>query len=216
MTRPCHICILPFVAKKWWQRKLHVCCSSSLASTQTDRQGLIPSKGKGLAFDPLQKPKGKQAHTHAPPATATATAKAAGAFGGFGGGFGAIPPDIADQDDISAGFQRMMAELAQGAHTTACVQCTLLISTAISCWLGCPRFTSISHNLICILYLSASTSLTACGKQGLRQCTAASQPDSALITSHACHGTRAKIMPPCFPPRNFQCLQRHQPGCCTV
>lgn len=84
--------------------------SSSLAPAQTDRQGLVPSKGKGLAFDPLQKPKGKRAHTHAP---APATAAAAKAFGGFGGGFGAIPPDIADQDDISAGFQRMMAELAQ-------------------------------------------------------------------------------------------------------
>ena len=104
-------------------RKLHVCCSSSLAPAQTDRQGLVPSKGKGLAFDPLQKPKGKRAHTHAP---APATAAAAKAFGGFGGGFGAIPPDIADQDDISAGFQRMMAELAQGAHTTARVHLTLL------------------------------------------------------------------------------------------
>ncbi|KAL0027343.1 hypothetical protein WJX79_002388 [Trebouxia sp. C0005] len=84
--------------------------SSSLAPAQTDRQGLVPSKGKGLAFDPLQKPKGKRSHTHAP---APAAAAAAGAFGGFGGGFGAIPPDIADQDDLSAGFQRMMAELAQ-------------------------------------------------------------------------------------------------------
>ncbi|DBB18287.1 TPA: Natural resistance-associated macrophage protein, variant 2 [Trebouxia sp. C0006] len=84
--------------------------SSSSAPAQTDRQGPAPSKGKGLAFDPLQKPKGKRVHTHPP---APATAAAAGPFGGFGGGFGAIPPDIADQDDISAGFQRMMAELAQ-------------------------------------------------------------------------------------------------------
>lgn len=100
-----------------------MCCSSALAP-QTDRQGPAPSKGKGLAFDPLQKPKGKRAHTHAP---APASATAAGAFGGFGGGFGAIPPDIADQDDISAGFQKMMAELAQGAYTTAHVHPTLLV-----------------------------------------------------------------------------------------
>ncbi|DBA87289.1 hypothetical protein WJX77_009974 [Trebouxia sp. C0004] len=84
--------------------------SSVTAPTQTDRQGLAPNKGKGLAFDPLQKPKGKRAHMHA---LAPATATAAGAFDGFGGAFGAVPPDIADQDDISAGFQRMMAELAQ-------------------------------------------------------------------------------------------------------
>lgn len=124
MTRPCHICILSSVTKKWKQRKLSVCCSSSLASAQTDRQGLAPSKGKGLAFDPLQKPKSKRAHSHAPAPT---TAAAAGAFGGFGGGFGAIPPDIANQDDLSAGFQRMMAELAQGALTTACIHPTHLV-----------------------------------------------------------------------------------------
>lgn len=62
------------------------------------------NKGKGLAFDPLPKPKSKRPHSSAAPASA------AGPFGGFG----AVPPDIADQDDISAGFSRMMAELAQG------------------------------------------------------------------------------------------------------
>ena len=67
------------------------------------------SKGKGLAFDPLPKPKSKKPNL---PARKTAP----GLFDAFGGGFGAIPPDIADHDDLSAGFQRMMEELAQGDY----------------------------------------------------------------------------------------------------
>lgn len=86
------------------------CCSSSTA-TQPDKPGPRQSKGKGLAFDPLPKPKSKRAHPHAQ----RAAAAAAGPFDAFGG-FAAIPPDIADQDELSAGFQRMMAEIAQGVQ----------------------------------------------------------------------------------------------------
>ncbi len=50
-------------------------------------------------------------------------------------------------------------------------------------------FTVISH-------LSASIfALQHVGKHGLRQCTVPDQHDSALITSGACHGARAKNMP---------------------
>lgn len=98
---------------------MSVCSSGGSVPTQTNRPSLEPSKGKGLAFDPLAKPKSKRAHPQAAPPSAAAP------FGGFGAGFGAIPPDIADQDDLSAGFQRMMAELAQGVVITPSIHAGL-------------------------------------------------------------------------------------------
>ncbi|KAL3141031.1 Natural resistance-associated macrophage protein [Trebouxia sp. C0010 RCD-2024] len=75
---------------------------AAFSSSAQRVESVKANKGKGLAFDPLPKPKSKRSHT-------AAASSSAAPFGGFG----AIPPDIADQDDISAGFSKMMAELAQ-------------------------------------------------------------------------------------------------------
>ena len=62
------------------------------------------ARGKGLGKGLAPKPKAKKPQAPAP----------ASFFPGLGRGFGAIPPDIGDQDELSANFQRMMAELAHG------------------------------------------------------------------------------------------------------
>lgn len=63
--------------------------------------GLGKGLGKGLA----PRPKSKKPQAPAP---------ALFSFPGLGRSFGAVPPDIGDQDELSANFQKMMAELAHG------------------------------------------------------------------------------------------------------
>ena len=79
----------------------------SVPSTQHSEKPLGLGKGLGKGLAP--RPKTKKAQP----------APAATLFPGFGRGFGAVPPDIGDQDELSANFQKMMAELAHGAlsHT---------------------------------------------------------------------------------------------------
>lgn len=95
---------------------------SSVPSTQHSEKPLGLGKGLGKGLAP--RPKAKKAQP----------APAAPLFPGFGRGFGAVPPDIGDQDELSANFQKMMAELAHGAQS----------HTAKSC------FTSMVHISTCV------------------------------------------------------------------
>ena len=124
-------------------------------SVQHDAPEHRQKAGKGLAFDPLPKPKSRRSHPQATTATATG-------LGAFGGNFGALPPDIADQDDLAAGFQKLMAELSQGADssTTENLQSRNFTNTAHASRPAVFRFTK--WQLATVLYMPTSLHVTGC------------------------------------------------------